>query len=1202
MDSSVKKKALEKIEKFFLKLANKVRQKLEPSSNLRLVDLTPTDSAEDCDAYFEAIDQGMKNPNVKNIALTGPYGSGKSSIIKSYEKQRSGIYRLLNISLASFKEEGKQLTSEQKEDQDRSIERSIIQQMFYGADSSKLVHSRFKRIKTMQSGTAAFISLTYFIWFISSIFLFSIDISNLLFYSEFFSLEVFCLIYAAAIPTLLFYDFLKLKSGFSFKKLSLKNLELETGEVTENSILNRYLDEIIYFFQVSKYNLVVIEDLDRFGSPEIFVKLREINKLINDNDKTTGEIKFLYALKDDMFVHKNRAKFFDLIIPVIPIVNSKNSLDKILNTRLNKIDSNVYNDLKGSRFLRDVSYYLDDMRLIHNIFNEFEIYYKLLKIDNDNSIKLFSLIIFKNMYPNDFELLHHGEGFFKTLCNKKSELIKDRKRDINLKIINLEARIKEIEAEELVSYEELISIYLKELSKENNNAYAYQKNNQIRHFSSITSVEEFLSLFGNRQTLYTHNSSTYFSIRLSDFEAKLAFKNSFEERKLSIENKENRKTSVLLNEISELRNLSSQINQFKLSELLKEQPNIFDEHLYKNEKLSNLGLLRYLVFEGHLDESYYLYISKFYEGRKTLSDQAFIMTVRSYSSVDSFHQIDNPKEVCSELRDEDFSTQYILNVHIIDYLVKSNSLSRLQLVFGYINEHLEQTETFFKSYFTKGLYIKSFLNKFSKSNTSYLTNVLERDLSLEHVVQVFQHVDKGFISSNMNIGNRLTEFLNENLALVIDSQMSGSIDMEVVNLLGVKVSDISDLSGHKYWFDFVKENDCYRITASNLAYILTGSCDFNELNLINYTAIRNLPISSVKEYIENNISDYYEQIILPHFDINKNESEESVLNLLENSNLLDDHKFQLIDSLNFEIVDITNTLESYWEKLALNSKITPSWSNIHQLLVNRVFDENELIKLLDSNFFVNGLNQASWNDNLNEEEADEIIDMVFWAEQLSDNNYKLLISNFPSQKTEFPTNLSESKLKILVESKAVSFNVDTYEFIEDYSFITMFVINNIDTFMELIEGIHISNDLITSLLKAKVAIKYKIDLLYELSVFDEDDKDLAIEIAELIITGNCKVDQINSEILTWVTYGSRSIETSLSLICMLFDRWDEDEVFDILNNLDEPYCNISLYGKMPKIGNTALDKELAQLLDSENYISSFKIEDSGVRIHTKQHK
>lgn len=613
----------------------------------------------------------MKNPNVKNIALTGPYGSGKSSIIKSYEKQRSGTYRLLNISLASFKEEGKQLTDEQKEDQDRSIERSIIQQMLYGADSSKLIHSRFKRIKIMQSSTAAFISFTYFIWFISSIFLLSIDINNLLIYSEFFSLEVICLIYATAIPTLFFYDFLKLKSGFSLKKLSLKNLELETGEVAENSILNRYLDEIIYFFQVSKYNLVVIEDLDRFGSPEIFVKLREINKLINDNDKTTGEIKFLYALKDDMFVHKNRAKFFDLIIPVIPIVNSKNSLDKILNTRLNINNSSAYEEIKGSSFLREVSYYLDDMRLIHNIFNEFEIYYQILNKENVKSIKLFALIIFKNVYPSDFELLHHGKGFFRELCNKKNKFIKSEKENNEINIKVLESDIKASEDDELSSCSELVSVYLQKLSKECSGAYAYQDKGTIREFSLINNVEEFLGLFGRSITLFRHGNAFGFNSTFASFESKLNVKPSFDERLSRIENKKVRKRNILLNKIKDSKNLLSKTNQLQLCDLLKKKPELFNEALddynKKNLELRDSDLLKYLVFEGHLDESYYLYISKFYEGRKTLSDHTFIMAIRSYSLVDSFHQIDNPREVFSELREEDFSTQYVLNINLIDY-------------------------------------------------------------------------------------------------------------------------------------------------------------------------------------------------------------------------------------------------------------------------------------------------------------------------------------------------------------------------------------------------------------------------------------------------------------------------------------------------------------------------------------------------------
>ena len=34
----------------------------------------------------EALDNAIKNPNEKNIAVTGIYGSGKSSLIKTYEK------------------------------------------------------------------------------------------------------------------------------------------------------------------------------------------------------------------------------------------------------------------------------------------------------------------------------------------------------------------------------------------------------------------------------------------------------------------------------------------------------------------------------------------------------------------------------------------------------------------------------------------------------------------------------------------------------------------------------------------------------------------------------------------------------------------------------------------------------------------------------------------------------------------------------------------------------------------------------------------------------------------------------------------------------------------------------------------------------------------------------------------------------------
>ena len=155
--------------------------------------------------------------------------------------------------------------------------------------------------------------------------------------------------------------YIYLKSfGVSLKAISLKDIEIKPEAVEDESILNRHLDEIIYFFQSTEYDLVIVEDLDRFNNSDIFVTLREINSLINANAGVNRRIRFLYALRDNMFVNKDRTKFFEFIVPVIPIINSSNSIDKMieqgerlsLDNRLNR------------QFLREVSRYLNDLRLI----------------------------------------------------------------------------------------------------------------------------------------------------------------------------------------------------------------------------------------------------------------------------------------------------------------------------------------------------------------------------------------------------------------------------------------------------------------------------------------------------------------------------------------------------------------------------------------------------------------------------------------------------------------------------------------------------------------------------------------------------------------------------------------------------------------------------------------------------------------------
>ena len=47
-------------------------------------DLTPVDNIENGEEYFNALNWAFQNKKIKNIALTGPYGSGKSSLIESF--------------------------------------------------------------------------------------------------------------------------------------------------------------------------------------------------------------------------------------------------------------------------------------------------------------------------------------------------------------------------------------------------------------------------------------------------------------------------------------------------------------------------------------------------------------------------------------------------------------------------------------------------------------------------------------------------------------------------------------------------------------------------------------------------------------------------------------------------------------------------------------------------------------------------------------------------------------------------------------------------------------------------------------------------------------------------------------------------------------------------------------------------------------
>lgn len=125
----------------------------------------------------------------------------------------------------------------------------------------------------------------------------------------------------------LLYAGLRFISMFSIDGLTLKGGKLEATH--HGSVLHKNVDEIIYCFERSDIRLVVIEDLDRFDTQDIFFRLREINFTIRQSPQVRRPVHFIYAIRDELFTVTDKTKFFDLIIPIIPVVNSENSREKL---------------------------------------------------------------------------------------------------------------------------------------------------------------------------------------------------------------------------------------------------------------------------------------------------------------------------------------------------------------------------------------------------------------------------------------------------------------------------------------------------------------------------------------------------------------------------------------------------------------------------------------------------------------------------------------------------------------------------------------------------------------------------------------------------------------------------------------------------------------------------------------------------------
>ena len=874
------------------------RWKLEDTGEKHISLLSPIDDFKRHKEYIIRLKNAIDQPNVFNIALTGSYGAGKSSILKTF-KAYYPEYHYVNVSLASFVEVNmseSDSTPKSKEDSfEEQLEYSILQQLFYHVKATNIPESRFGRIERTSSRKRILMTVSILVFVVANLFLFCQEQlakfflipTEVLKSSFLFGLSI-C-VFILGICVILFQLILFIKK-ISIKNLTLDKATLEFEEKKNVSIMNRYLDEILYLFQEKKYNVVIFEDIDRFENTHIFTKLRELNMILNQSEEIGRRIIFLYALKDDIFANaEERTKFFDYIVPVIPFVNVSNSGDlfrrKIANLHIPEAEVR-------SSFITDISAFVNDMRVLTNVVNEFDLYRNLLD-KKLNKEKLLAMTLYKNLYPTDFSLLHQNKGVvYETFMSAKT-LRDEIQKDDWARLEEIDLEIQAINEECVKSIEELRAVIIGKLMKlwpgEDWNIYCNRSRKSITDLYSEENIQ--LILKGNVSFESRHNYRPR-NLTLDEIKTTLGESYYYTKRKEQIQSAANNKIEYLRDERRAFMDEIAVTNKYTLLDIAKSDRNIFEYVGTIKGHEEKYKVLKYLLEKGYIDEEYFFYISIFHEGRLTPSDQEFLLSIKFNAPKEFDYKLQEIPSLIQNLSVVDYDHKGILNKDLLEYclLHEDEYEEECDAILKQMVVHEEYIDLLYQ-FVHEGNCVPTFIKRLV-----HIDNVWKSlDKDINHITKdkdkvismMFKYADINDIRT-INTSYPFNNYINDNNNY---SNLFEDIDQvrvrELLDLLDLTVQSLKDDSNAADTYSYIYENNMYALTLDNIKVIFKhNELPVDNLDSAIYTSIEETELNELQDYVHQELPAIVENLMLASS--NTHESSDTIVSLMDEDIKVDD--------------------------------------------------------------------------------------------------------------------------------------------------------------------------------------------------------------------------------------------------------------------------------------------------------------------------
>lgn len=1094
--------------------------------------LTPDILENNKKVYTEALDYAFGNPDIRNIAITGIYGAGKSSVWNTYKNNKSkeskfNLFRInpfknvITVCLGKYSDKNDKTEHLSKNELDSRVETQIINQILSQIKADDIPLSKYK-FKGNISSIKLFLNIFLTMFFIGSISIFGIrkEIVELLNKKlEWFDMNILLLSISGMIFVsvgVFLYHFYK-ENKVKFSKVNFKVAEAQfSDDNNDETVLERDIREIVYLLSSSKSDIVVFEDLDRYDNVDIFIKLKELNFLLNsylETNKKNRVVKFVYLIKDGLFQTKDRTKFFDFILPIVPVVDSNTSEGHLLdllgmgNEKQENAGEQNNNSL-NKNVLRNVSLYIDDMRILRNIVNEYIVYSKILRVSEEklDENKLFSLITVKNTYPNEFDLLQEDKGYISGIFKNLEDYRFSKTKDLNT---------------ELLKYVSNIESVKNSLAKSNFEVLALGIPSYIRvDTDQKESWPEFLEKWSENP----EESKRIFDYHTYDYYVYDGFLKTFIDKldeKIELGDRITQNREEQLNKLIEkkdfLERQIEQINLYTFKELFSIMSSEDIEKVFEckegTEKFE-YPLIRYLLIEGLFDETYWYYNGNFDDTESnTLKsvDRIYMRRLLENSDKNILLEIESPNEILNRLTASDFKRSNILNYKLLEECVKRtyesyNSEDDVLNMLSTVDEngtHKDLVEVFEEVQFDT---IKYCVNLLILNKKEMLKEVIK--ICKSNKAEILNNITLA-IMLNGNVSKDTFEDFrkdvekNEKLIEIVSDELFPDV-IDCIQAKGIRFENLQNVEWNNDRLLPIVNQKAYKLSIDNLIYvtgkILKKKIVYSRLIHFIYTKEE---LHMCKEYIDEN----FEDIVSKYIESNNTDviylTNKEIWERISDSKISNENKIKYLNNSYHTVEDLSyfegNNMIEIAQYLFKKDKvrITPKNLDVYWSLVYRTLTENTVDagKYLESFIrFMNGrlsIGKGKSRFVYGEKSIQEILsncDASLCNFLINDSRvnielFKYLINYATDPIKELSTDIQDVKIKDLIDKNMIEPNEFNIRFLIEKSLdeeIKTLAEENEKEVLPILENMELSDETIYSIVNANISTDNAKSLLTKL--------------------------------------------------------------------------------------------------------------------------